>query len=217
MKPSNTWTLLLSVAFLDFVCCSTDSGPLFLTPLIEQNRYDEARTKSRVGLFAKEANATAHSGFITVNKTAGSNLFFLYVQAQENPLDAPLMLWTQGGPGLSSLFGEFLEIGPLAIGADGRLHKRLETMQKDVSVIYLDVPVGAGYSFTKDPSAYSRNLGDIGAVVIEFLRQFLVLFPEYKERDFYVAGESYGGSLMCHQKKRNNCDGKAILSAPKQR
>ncbi|XP_075526702.1 putative serine carboxypeptidase CPVL [Dermacentor variabilis] len=171
---------------------STDSGPLFLTPLIEQNRYDEARTKSRVGLFAKEANATAHSGFITVNKTAGSNLFFLYVQAQENPLDAPLMLWTQGGPGLSSLFGEFLEIGPLAIGADGRLHKRLETLQKDVSVIYLDVPVGAGYSFTKDRSVYSRNLGDIGAVVIEFLRQFLVLFPEYEERDFYVAGESYG-------------------------
>ncbi|KAH7974378.1 hypothetical protein HPB49_014606 [Dermacentor silvarum] len=102
------------------------------------------------------------------------------------------MLWTQGGPGLSSLFGQFLEIGPLAIGAHGRLQKRLQTIQKDVSVIYLDVPVGAGYSFTKNPSGYARNLGDIGAAVIEFLRQFSVLFPEYKERDFYVAGESYG-------------------------
>ncbi|KAL1480904.1 hypothetical protein MTO96_050653 [Rhipicephalus appendiculatus] len=102
------------------------------------------------------------------------------------------MLWTQGGPGLSSLFGQFLQIGPLAIDADGKLHKRLHSVQKDASVIYLDVPVGAGYSFTKDPSGYAQSLEDISAAVVEFLRQFLVLFPEYKKRDFYVAGESYG-------------------------
>ncbi|XP_049276034.1 uncharacterized protein LOC125760247 [Rhipicephalus sanguineus] len=135
-----------------FSLSSADSEPLFLTPLIEQNKCHEARARSRVDLFAKKAKATAHSGFITVNKTTGSNLFFLYVQAQQNPSTAPLMLWTQGGPGLSSLFGQFLEIGPLAIDADGKLHKRLHTVQKDASVIYLDVPVEAGYSFTKDPS-----------------------------------------------------------------
>ncbi|XP_049512821.1 probable serine carboxypeptidase CPVL isoform X2 [Dermacentor silvarum] len=192
MNPASAWTLLLFVASLDFACCSTDSGPLFLTPLIEQNKYDEARTKSRVDLFAKEAGAIAHSGFITVNKTVGSNLFFLYVQAQENPSTAPLVLWTQGGPGMSSLFGQFLEFGPLGLDADGKLYKRLHTMQSDVSVIYLDVPVGSGYSFTKDTSGYPDNLEGIAAEAIEFLAQFLVLFPEYKERDFYAAGESYG-------------------------
>ncbi|KAL1485504.1 hypothetical protein MTO96_031925 [Rhipicephalus appendiculatus] len=94
------------------------------------------------------------------------------------------MLWTQGGPGLSSLFGQFLQIGPLAIDADGKLHKRLHSVQKDASVIYLDVPVGAGYSFTKDPSGYAQSLEDISAAVVEFLRQFLVLFPEYKKAGF---------------------------------
>ncbi|KAL3184578.1 hypothetical protein MRX96_031653 [Rhipicephalus microplus] len=192
MKPYMTWTLLLVVHQLGLVCSSTDSEPLFLTPLIEQNNYQEARAKSRVELFAKEADARAHSGFITVNKTTGSNLFFLYIEAKTNPSTAPLMLWTQGGPGLSSLFGQFLQIGPLAIDANGRLHERLQTVQKDASVIYLDVPVGAGYSFTKDPSGYAQSLEDISAAVVEFLRQFLVLFPEYKGRDFYVAGESYG-------------------------
>ncbi|XP_075526700.1 putative serine carboxypeptidase CPVL [Dermacentor variabilis] len=177
---------------MPFSFSSTDSGPLFLTPLIEQKKYDEARAKSRVDLFAKEANATAHSGFITVNKTLGSNMFFLYVQAQEDPSTAPLMLWMQGGPGISSLFGQFLEFGPLALDADGKLYKRLHTMQSDVSVIYLDVPVGAGYSFTKDTSGYPHNLEDIAAEIAEFLGQFLALFSEYTDRDFYVAGESYG-------------------------
>ncbi|XP_072140439.1 probable serine carboxypeptidase CPVL [Dermacentor andersoni] len=159
---------------------STGSGPLFLTPLIEENNCNHARTISRVKLFKNEVNVTAHSGFITVNKTLGSHLFFLYIRAQ-------------GGPGLSSLFGQFLEIGPLAINSDGSLSKRLRTIQKNVSVIYLDVPVGAGYSFTKNPSGYAHSLEDISAAVTEFLGQFLILFPEYKERDFYVAGESYGG------------------------
>ncbi|XP_037582155.2 probable serine carboxypeptidase CPVL [Dermacentor silvarum] len=172
---------------------STGSGPLFLTPFIEENNSDEARTISRVKLFKDEANVTAHSGFITVNRTLGSHLFFLYIRAQEHTSTTALMLWTQGGPGLSSLFGQFLEIGPLAINGDGNLYKRLQTIQKHVSVIYLDVPVGAGYSFTKDPSGYAHSLEDISVAVAEFLGQFLILFPEYKERDFYVAGESYGG------------------------
>ncbi|XP_037554983.1 probable serine carboxypeptidase CPVL [Dermacentor silvarum] len=111
------------------------------------------------------------------------------VLPQRHPPNPPI----SGGPGLSSLFGQFLEIGPLAINGDGNLYKRLRTIQKNVSVIYLDVPVGAGYSFTKDPSGYAHSLEDISAAVAEFLGQFLILFPEYKERDFYVAGESYGG------------------------
>ncbi|KAL1480902.1 hypothetical protein MTO96_050651 [Rhipicephalus appendiculatus] len=182
------------ISKLEFVHCSTgSSGPLFLTPLIARKECDYARTTSRVTLFEDEVNATAHSGFITVNQALGSHLFFLYIRAQEHTPTTPLMLWTQGGPGLSSLFGQFLEIGSLAIDDNGRLRKRLRTIQDSVSVIYLDVPVGSGYSFTKGVTGYARSLEDIGKAVAEFLRQFLLLFPEYEERDFYVAGESYGG------------------------
>ncbi|XP_070377070.1 venom serine carboxypeptidase-like [Dermacentor albipictus] len=172
---------------MSFSFSSTDSGPLFLTPLIEQKKYDEARAKSRVDLFAKKANAIAHSGFITVNKTLGSNMFFLYVQAQfpENPSTAPLMLWMQGGPGMSSLFGQFLEFGPLALDADGKLYKRLHTMQSDVSVIYLDVPVGAGYSFTKDSSVRS-------AVAIAYR----LLTDQFKHVPLKLQGAALGDGFM---------------------
>ncbi|KAH7976683.1 hypothetical protein HPB52_018075 [Rhipicephalus sanguineus] len=123
------------------------------------------------------------------------------------------MLWTQGGPGLSSMFGQFLEIGPLAIDDNGRLRKRLRTIQNSVSVIFLDVPVGAGYSFTKNAKGYAQSLEDIAVAVAEFLRQFLLLFPEYKERDFYVAGESYGGRYavgIAHHLLTNNAEQVAL-------
>ena len=35
-------------------------------------------------------------------------------------MDAPLLLWLQGGPGGSSLFGLFNENGPLYVDKDGQ-------------------------------------------------------------------------------------------------
>lgn len=176
---------------------STDTGALFLTPLIDNCSYYEARERSKAPYFQMMANVTAHSGYITVNKTAGSNLFFLLTEVEGNSSDAPLLLWTQGGPGLSALFGQFLENGPLAFGlhqnGSPHIYPRTNTLQKNMSVLYLDLPVGAGFSFTTDVThGYPTKLEDIVQHVLEFLKQFLEVFSEYKERDFYLAGESYG-------------------------
>lgn len=173
----------------------TDTEPLFLTPYIDACNYSEAREKSKIPYFLL-ANVTAHSGYITVNKTAQSNLFFLLTEVEGNTT-APLLLWTQGGPGLSALFGLFLENGPFAFDlyANGspNVYPRYNTLQKNMSVLYLDLPVGAGFSFTNDTiNGYPRNLEDIVLHVLEFLRQFLSVFSEYENRDFYLAGESYG-------------------------
>ena len=39
-------------------------------------------------------------------------MFWWYFPAQTNDPDAPLLIWLQGGPGGSSLFGLFAEMGP---------------------------------------------------------------------------------------------------------
>lgn len=166
-----------------------ESRPLFLTPLIENCSYEEARQKSIVKLF-QGMGVNAHSGYITVNKTI--NLFFLLVVGPKNDSSEPLLLWTQGGPGLSSLFGLFLQNGPVAISEYGNFSLRTNTLQKNMSVIYLDLPVGAGFSFTEVQTAYPHSLEDVIFSVREFLAQFLQLFDYYKGRDFYLGGESYG-------------------------
>uniref|UniRef100_A0A131YHZ2 Serine carboxypeptidase lysosomal cathepsin a n=1 Tax=Rhipicephalus appendiculatus TaxID=34631 RepID=A0A131YHZ2_RHIAP len=163
--------------------------PLFLTPFIKNCSYDDAREKSKVKLF-ESMGINAHSGYITVNDTI--NIFFLLVVGETNDSSEPLLLWTQGGPGLSALFGQFLQNGPVAINETGGFIKRHNTLQKNMSVIYADIPVGAGFSFTADNASYAKSLEDVIFSVRELLDQFLQLFSYYKGRNFFLGGESYG-------------------------
>ncbi|XP_064471484.1 probable serine carboxypeptidase CPVL isoform X2 [Ornithodoros turicata] len=169
------------------------SQPLFLSQYIGSKRLAEGIRKSKVELLSETGGPlTAYSGYITIQKNHFSNLFFLLIEAQNQPETAPLVLWLQGGPGTSSLFGQFLENGPVGINRDGELFKREHTLQKECNVLYLDQPVGAGYSFTKSEAGYSRSLKDITKDLRQFLKAFLKLFPKYNERELYIAGESYG-------------------------
>lgn len=196
---------------------STGAGPLFLTPYINQCEYWNARELSKVDYFNYLLpNLTAHSGYITVKDTKNneSNLFFFFVEAEGNSSDAPLLLWTQGGPGLSALFGFFLENGPVGFSFNQTLHPvfypRTNTLQKNMSVIYLDLPVGAGFSYTNETTAYPKHLEEISLHVMQFLQQFLQVFSEYQGRYLYLAGESYGArysvasAYMMLQKEQEN-------------
>lgn len=55
---------------------------MYLTPYIESGKIAKAKQLSRVQLFESEVGATAHSGYITINETYGSNFFFLHIKAQ---------------------------------------------------------------------------------------------------------------------------------------
>lgn len=197
MRASTGWIFVVLLAGLQYSDSSSDTDPLFLSHYIQECKYFEAREKSKVEFFkAYKPNVTAYSGYITVDNSTNSNLFFLLTEVQGNSSSAPLLLWTQGGPGLSALFGLFLENGPVGFDINDTLHpqlyERMNTLQKEMSVLYLDLPVGAGFSFTNETTAYPRKLEDVVDHVMVFLEQFLEVFSEYKGREFYLAGESYG-------------------------
>ncbi|KAH8041188.1 hypothetical protein HPB51_013848 [Rhipicephalus microplus] len=170
--------------------------PLFLTPLIEAGLLSEARYLSRVGSLGDVHYFPSHSGFLTANKTYNSNLFFWFFPAEEYPEKAPVVLWLQGGPGASSLFGLFVEHGPYLVAKGGVPEFRNTTWAKRYSMLYIDNPVGAGFSFTQDDNGYARNEDDVGRDLHEALQQFFTLFDEYATNDFYATGESYAGKYV---------------------
>ncbi|CAG0895869.1 unnamed protein product, partial [Cyprideis torosa] len=105
----------------------------------------------------------------------------------------PLVIWLQGGPGGSSCgFGNFEEIGPL----DVNRKPRNNSWVKDVDVLFVDNPVGAGFSYVRNGAPYARNNDEIARDLLVLLTQFFKKFPNFSASPLYIFGESYGGKMV---------------------
>ncbi|KAH8023640.1 hypothetical protein HPB51_015136 [Rhipicephalus microplus] len=175
----------------------TEGERLFLTPLINAGSLEEAKSYSRVGPIGADYEVPSYSGYITVNPQYNSNLFFWFVPSLKDPENDPVILWMQGGPGTSSLLGFFNEHGPYYLSDDGNEAAfRDLTWAKRYSMLYVDQPVGTGYSYTENDAGYARNQTEVGRDMFEFLQQFFTMFGELAQNDFYIAGESYAGKYV---------------------
>ncbi|XP_068094770.1 LOW QUALITY PROTEIN: probable serine carboxypeptidase CPVL [Hyperolius riggenbachi] len=170
-------------------------SPLFLTPFLESGKIDEARELSLVGELPG-TNVKSYAGYLTVNKTYDSNLFFWFFPAQVSPETAPVLLWLQGGPGGTSMFGLFVEHGPYVVTKNLTLIPREFAWTNKYSMLYIDNPVGTGFSFTGNDKGYAVNQDDVGRDLYSALTQFFQIFSEYQKNDFYATGESYAGKYV---------------------
>lgn len=167
-------------------------SPLILTPLIKLGKIKEARAAASVTLDDFK-NLQSYSGYFTVNDAFSSNLFFWFFPARINAKNAPVVLWLQGGPGATSLIGLFGENGPFEVKSKG-LGLRKYSWAISHNLIYIDNPVGVGYSFTE--GGFATNETVIGESLYNALLQFFQLFPDLQKNEFYVTGESYAGKYV---------------------
>ncbi|CAO2841604.1 unnamed protein product [Amaranthus hypochondriacus] len=140
-----------------------------------------------------------YSGYVTVNEESGRALFYWFIEAVEDPSSKPLLLWLNGGPGCSSIaFGEAEELGPFHIQKDGKtLYLNPFSWNKVANILFLDAPVGVGFSYSNTSSDLLTN-GDKRTAQdsLKFLLGWFERFPHYKGREFYISGESYGGHYV---------------------
>nr|XP_021185926.2 venom serine carboxypeptidase [Helicoverpa armigera] len=174
---------------------SYDAGsPLLLTPYIEEKKLDEARKAAYVDPEYLLPGMDSYAGYLTVNKEYNANLWFWYFPVSGKSVeDTPWIIWLQGGPGASSLYGLFTEIGPFFVSKDNNLEEIQHSWGKNHSLLFIDNPVGTGFSFTDDDRGYATNQTTIGENLYEALQQFLTIFPELRKAPLTIAGESYAG------------------------
>ena len=135
-----------------------------------------------------------YSGYLTINETTGKRFFYYFVEASAmNASDAPLVRWFNGGPGCSSLGGGFEELGPLIPNANGTLDLNPYAWNHRANVLFIESPTGVGWSYSKSDSDYTSGDASTAADNYVATQKFLEKFPQYKGRDFYLAGESYAG------------------------
>ncbi|KAJ8712659.1 hypothetical protein PYW08_007963 [Mythimna loreyi] len=173
-----------------------DPGPpLFLTPYVENGKIEEGRRLARVP-FTESLRIKSYAGYFTVNKTYDSNQFFWYFPAMvPDNKNAPVVVWLQGGPGATSLYGLFTENGPIRVRRD-KFERRKYNWALSHHMIYIDNPVGTGFSFTNDSRGYCTDETQVGEQLYTTLIQFFQLFPELQQNKFFVTGESYGGKYV---------------------
>ncbi|KAL3623939.1 Serine carboxypeptidase-like 29 [Castilleja foliolosa] len=144
-------------------------------------------------------NFAHYSGHVTVNKESGRSLFYWFFEADEDPSSKPLVLWLNGGPGCSSIaFGLAEEIGPFHVEKDGKtLYLNPYSWNKVANILFLDSPVGVGFSYSNTSSDLLNN-GDKSTAEdnLKFLLKWFERFPQYKESEFYITGESYAGHYV---------------------
>ncbi|VDK21960.1 unnamed protein product [Anisakis simplex] len=119
-----------------------------------------------------------------------------FTESQRNPLTDPLVLWLNGGPGCSSLGGLLSELGPYWINPDGATFtENAFSWNKFANVLFLESPRNVGFSYQNMSENQESKYNDELTARDNFLAvmDFLTVYPEYINRDFYVSGESYGG------------------------
>ncbi|KAH0586845.1 Serine-type carboxypeptidase F [Termitomyces sp. J132] len=131
---------------------------------------------------------------ISANSNETRKLFFwFFPPGPQGSLD-DLIFWTNGGPGCSSLEGLLQENGPFSWSLGQAKPTQNEYSWTNLSsVLWVEQPVGTGFS-QGVPNIRDEN--DLAAQLVGFLQQFLEVFLELKNKNFYLTGESYAGAYV---------------------
>lgn len=123
-----------------------------------------------------------------------AHMFWWYYRSPNRDQDPnkpwPIILWLQGGPGASGVgIGNFEEIGPL----DTDLKPRNSTWLSIADLLFVDNPVGTGYSFVEDPKVLVKTDYEAATDLTTLLIQVFNRNQSLQKSPLYIVAESYGG------------------------
>ncbi|KAL2239887.1 serine carboxypeptidase-like 51 [Sesamum indicum] len=169
--------------FVVFLHCSVLLSLSFLIPAFHGGSIAEAvRTK----------DGSEAWGYVEVRPKA--HMFWWYYRSPYRSEDPgkpwPVILWLQGGPGASGVgIGNFEEIGPL----DTYLKPRNSTWLRKADLLFVDNPVGTGYSFVEEPNLVVKTDYEAAADLTTLLIEVFNRNESLQKSPLYIVAESYGG------------------------
>jgi len=158
-----------------------------------------------------------YAGYIEVGSKApnATKMYehYLYFESEGDPANDPLIMWTNGGPGASSFFGSFSELGPYALSDASLLtddYKKTGvptlfenpfrwTKLGNLIIRNLPPPIGFSYCDPAGPAGDGYSCGpwndtSVAEHSYDFLNNFVTqAFPELQKHDLFLVGESYAG------------------------
>ncbi|CAL4914740.1 unnamed protein product [Urochloa decumbens] len=166
--------------------------PLPLLPLLLCLFLASLRAGSAASITTGTPDGSELWGYVEVRPKA--HLFWWYYKSPQRTSTPtkpwPTVLWLQGGPGASGVgLGNFLEVGPL----DVNLKPRNSTWLQKADLIFVDNPVGVGYSYVEDDSLLVTTDWEQAADATTLLKALVKEVPTLQSSPLFLVAESYGG------------------------
>ncbi|KAH7144240.1 Alpha/Beta hydrolase protein [Dactylonectria estremocensis] len=153
--------------------------------------------------WGNEVFSPSPSSVISFLSADDNHLYFWAFESRNDVARDPVILWLQGGPGGSSVFGGgLMELGACLFDRTVPI-SHIDTFNSttynpyawnsNATVIFVDQPLDVGYSYGKRKVSH---LADAMDDLYAFLVRLFAARPDWGAQDFYIAGESYGGSWV---------------------
>nr|AFK37897.1 unknown [Lotus japonicus] len=144
--------------------------------------------------FKKNQDGSEEWGYVEVRPKA--HMFWWLYKSPYRVEDLnkpwPIVLWLQGGPGASGVgIGNFEEVGPLDTG----LKPRNSTWLKKADLLFVDNPVGTGYSFVEDKKLFVKTDVEAATDLTTLLIKIFNRDENLQKSPLFVVAESYGGKF----------------------
>ncbi|KAK9008056.1 hypothetical protein V6N11_074960 [Hibiscus sabdariffa] len=146
-----------------------------------------------------------YSGYVTVDEKKQRALFYYLQKLKLKQIQLPSLLSYGSTEGLDALH---LGLEPFPrmdrLGLVGKCWSRtniagLEQSHcfAEANMLYLESPIGVGFSFSADDSSYEDvNDKTTARDNLVFLQNWFLKFPHYRNRSLFITGESYAGHYI---------------------
>ena len=126
-------------------------------------------------------NETFYSGYMPINVEYDEYLYFVMFESRNDPAKDPIIIWLQGE--CSSQIGMFTEHGPFHVKFNltsrpvFNMTRNEFSWNNNASVLYLDFPLGTGFSFAPSMMSYRVLDSQLQQDFSNFMQGFMHNFP----------------------------------------
>ncbi|KAL4715372.1 hypothetical protein ACJJTC_015143 [Scirpophaga incertulas] len=137
----------------------------------------------------------SHKAAFSRIQGSGDMFWWFYPTLAENPTSRPLLLWLDGVVGLApSMSANFGMIGPY----DFKLKRRNDSWVNDYNLLFVDAPLGSGFSTVAKGKSPPKNLVENTNHLILCLESFYKDNKEYSNTPVYIFGQGYGAQMAVY-------------------
>ncbi|KAF5740423.1 hypothetical protein HS088_TW11G00492 [Tripterygium wilfordii] len=183
----------------------TDSSVVNVSRLVEQKfKFPSLPSSPNVEYLGSFA------GYYPLPNTNGARMFYFFFESRNKKSEDPVVIWLSGGPGSSCSVTLFYESGPFRITDEVSLVWNDYGWDKVSNILYIDQPIGTGFSYTTSESDLRDNHISVSNDLYNFLQEFFKAHMQFAQNDFFIVGQSYGGhtaptlASLIHQRNQEN-------------